>query len=102
MNSFDKLAFYLGVPIVIEPEWSECKKLIDEGYKLWYEGEKLLDEGLCFGYEGEKLREEWRKLWDEGTELWNKGEKLYRDLVDRYFGLGNVHINWKTGEVTKR
>ena len=92
MNDFYKLAFSLGVPIVIEPEWSESQKLRKEGYKLWYEGQKLLDE---------RHKKEIHKLKDEGTELWNEGYKLYHDVVDRYFGLDNVHINWKTGEVTK-
>ena len=87
MNDFYKLAFSLGAPIVIEPEWSESQKLVDKGHRLVEEGQKLLDEGY--------------KLWYEGEKLLDEGTGLYHDVVDRYFGLKNVKINWKTGEVTK-
>ena len=85
MNDFYKLAFSLGVPIVIEPEWSESQKLWSAGEHLWAEGFALRDKGT--------------KFQEAGNHLISKANTLYRDAVDKHFGRKKGLINWKTGEV---
>ena len=87
------LAYKLGIPVILQPEWNECQKLWDVGQKLWDESQKLLDEG--------------QKLWDEGWRLREEGEKFRREGVSCYTKvitreLGSEYvdrIDWKTGEV---
>ena len=79
MNPAYFLAYKLGIPVIVQPEWDECQKLREEGIKL--------------------RNEIWR-LSEEGLSRWNKGWKLYRKAVARELGfeqLGN--IDWKTREV---
>ena len=108
MNDFYKLASSLGAPIVIEPEWSECKKLVEEGNKLLAEGYKLVEEkqklwneGYRLWNKGYKLKAEGYKLWDEGNNLVDKGMILYRGVVEKYVRLDTVNINWTTGKVRR-
>ena len=79
MNPAYTLALKLGIPIIIQPEWSECKRLL---------------------VEGQKLRKKGRKFREKGVELREEGWKLYQEAITRELGLRYlVRINWETGEV---
>jgi len=72
MNPAYTLALKLRIPIILQPEWSECQKLLEEGRKLWVT--------RC-------------KRCDDGKNLYQ--EAVIRELGSEYA----ILINWITGEI---
>ena len=78
MNDFYKLAFSLGAPIVIEPEWSEYQKAYKHALKLLN-----------------------NQLHLESVSSVRNAQMDYKNAVEKHIGIRHIKINWKTGEVTK-